>query len=112
MDPTTGSRDATDAGVAAARACLERRFPALAGAPFLGSEVCQYESTPDSHFVVDRHPAASNVWIAGGGSGHGFKMGPVVGETVASYVLDDTAPPQAFALAGRVPEGDARSRWS
>src|SRR5262249_54564918 len=61
IDPSSGSRDVTATGVAAARAFLERRFPALAGAPLLGSEVCQYESTPDTHFIVDRHPAAANV---------------------------------------------------
>jgi len=110
MDPTSGSRDATQAGVASVRAFMAHRFPALAGAPLLGSEVCQYESTPDSHFIVDRHPAAGNVWIAGGGSGHGFKMGPAIGEMVASCVLDGTPPPAAFALAGRLPA--ARSRWS
>ena len=41
---------------------------AARSAPLIGTEVCQYESTPDAHFVIDRHPAASNVWIAGGGS--------------------------------------------
>ena len=87
FDPTNGSRDLTREGVAAARAFLARRIPALAHAPLLGGEVCQYEATPDSHFIVDRHPAAQNVWIAGGGSGHGFKMGPAVGEVIAAAVL-------------------------
>ena len=114
MDPTAGSRDATPAGVADVRAFVQHRFPALAGAPLLGSEVCQYESTPDSHFIVDRHPAAPNVWIAGGGSGHGFKMGPVVGEMVASCVLDGAAPPAAFALArfATPPAGGWHRKWS
>ena len=42
---------------------------------------CQYETTPDTNFVIDRHPAFDNVWLAGGGSGHGFKHGPVIGAT-------------------------------
>src|SRR5437763_1241340 len=79
IDPTTASRDVAPAGVDAARRFLARRFPALADAPLVASEVCQYESTPDSHFIVDRLPGAANVWIAGGGSGHGFKMGPAIG---------------------------------
>lgn len=86
FDPTSGARDATAAGVAAARQLLRERFPSLADAPLLGSEVCQYEATPDSDFIVDRHPAAANVWIAGGGSGHGFKMGPALGEHVAAVM--------------------------
>jgi glycine/D-amino acid oxidase-like deaminating enzyme len=95
FDPTTGERDLTDAEVADARAFLRQRFPALASAPLLGAEVCQYENSPDAHFIIDRHPRASNIWIVGGGSGHGFKMGPALGETVAALVLSDgTADPQ------------------
>ena len=99
LDPTSAARDATPAGIAAARAFLRQRFPALGEAPLLGSEVCQYEASPDAHFIVDRHPAAANVWIAGGGSGHGFKMGPALGEMLASCVLGTAAPDPQFALA-------------
>jgi sarcosine oxidase len=99
MDPTTDERVTTPAGVDAVRRYLSRRFPALRDAPLIGSEVCQYESTPDSHFIIDRHPGQPQVWIAGGGSGHAFKMGPVVGELVASLVLGDAAPDPRFSLA-------------
>jgi glycine/D-amino acid oxidase-like deaminating enzyme len=114
MDPTAGSREVTTRGVADARAFLQERFPALAGAPLIGTEVCQYESTPDAHFVLDRHPGASNVWIAGGGSGHGFKMGPVVGETLASHVLDGTPPDPQFAFArfASPPAEGWQAKWS
>jgi glycine/D-amino acid oxidase-like deaminating enzyme len=114
FNPTTGSREISAAGLKATRAFLARRFPALAKAPLIGSEVCQYESSPDSHFIVDRHPSASNVWIVGGGSGHGFKMGPALGETVASYVLG-TAPPDAtFSLARfrKTAGSPAQRKWS
>jgi glycine/D-amino acid oxidase-like deaminating enzyme len=88
FEPTHGERTPTPARLAAARAYLARRFPALANAPLSDARVCQYERTPDSHLVIDRHPAYSNVWIAGGGSGHGFKLGPAVGEFVAHLVTD------------------------
>ena len=39
-----------------ARRYLSRRFPDLADAPVVETRVCQYETTPDSHFVIDRHP--------------------------------------------------------
>lgn len=65
-----------------ARRYLARRFPDLADAPVVETRVCQYETTPDSHFVIDRHPALDNVWLVGGGSGHGFKHGPVIGRHV------------------------------
>jgi glycine/D-amino acid oxidase-like deaminating enzyme len=58
-------------------------------APLIETRVCQYEQTPDSHFILDRHPRTDNVWILGGGSGHGFKHGPAVGEMMAELVLDD-----------------------
>ena len=99
FDPTSGSRDLTREGIDAMRAFLKRRFPALAGAPLLGGEVCQYEASPDSHFIVDRHPAASNVWIAGGGSGHGFKMGPAMGEVLAVAMLGAPLPTTEWSLA-------------
>jgi glycine/D-amino acid oxidase-like deaminating enzyme len=81
----------------------------MAAAPLVGTEVCQYESTPDAHYLLDRHPAAPNVWIAGGGSGHGFKMGPVIGEMLADAVLGIAAPDPTFGLA-RLTAGSAQPR--
>ena len=98
FDPTNGQREATEAGVMRARAFIARRFPALAAAPLVGTEVCQYEASPDSNYVIDRHPRAPNVWIAGGGSGHGFKMGPAIGELVASLVLGEAQPDPFFGF--------------
>lgn len=85
--PTTGERLPSAAGLAAARAYLAFRFPALNAAPLLEARVCQYENSPDEHFIIDRHPSAANAWLVGGGSGHGFKHGPAVGELVAGLVL-------------------------
>ena len=99
FDPTAGERQATAEGLRAARAYLGYRFPGLAGAPLLEARVCQYEQSPDEHFIIDRHPGAGNVWLVGGGSGHGFKHGPAVGELVAAHVLDHGVPDPQFALA-------------
>ncbi|MGH7711589.1 MAG: FAD-dependent oxidoreductase [Gemmatimonadaceae bacterium] len=60
------------------------------------AEVCQYEWRPDGHFLVDWHPQAHNVLLLGGGSGHGFKMGPAIGEMAAALVLSDRAPEPMF----------------
>ena len=98
MDPTSSDRDTTAERIRAARGFVAHRFPRLANAPLVGSEVCQYESSPDAEFIIDRHPSAENVWIVGGGSGHGFKMGPAVGELIASLVLADSQPPAQFSL--------------
>ena len=81
------------------RAYLARRFPALRGAPLVFAEVCQYENTCNGDFLIDRHPELENVWLAGGGSGHGFKHGPVVGEYVARLLSDGGEVDDRFRLA-------------
>lgn len=92
FDPTNGERIVDPESVRLVRRYLARRFPALADGPIVETRVCQYETTPDTHFIIDRHPALENVWIVGGGSGHGFKHGPVIGETVAEAMLGGAAP--------------------
>jgi len=87
VDPDTQSRIATPQSLAAAEKYMARRFPTLAGAPVIESRVCQYENTSNGDFLIDRHPDFDNVWLAGGGSGHGFKHGPSLGEYVAALVL-------------------------
>jgi glycine/D-amino acid oxidase-like deaminating enzyme len=99
FDPTSGERVVSAEGIQWAHAFLARRFPALARAPLVESRVCQYERSPDGHFILDRHPAAGNVWLAGGGSGHGFKHGPAVGERLARLVLGEAPVDPFFGLA-------------
>jgi sarcosine oxidase len=82
FDPSSDERLVDARSVRQAHAYLGRRFPALAGAPVVETRVCQYETTPDTNFVIDRHPAFDNVWLVGGGSGHGFKHGPSIGRYV------------------------------
>ncbi|MGB8112815.1 MAG: FAD-dependent oxidoreductase, partial [Candidatus Sulfotelmatobacter sp.] len=59
----------------------------------------QYEQTPDSDFIVDRHPRMENVWFLGGGSGHGFKHGPALGEMMVGLVLKDREPQAVWRLS-------------
>jgi len=98
IDPTTMERVVSDERLSAARSYLRMRFPGMTGAPLLESRVCQYENSIDHNFILDRHPEAENVWIVGGGSGHGFKHGPVIGEIVADAVLGSKAPPSEMGL--------------
>ena len=98
FDPTDGDRTPSLDATRAARVYLARRFPALNTAPLLEARVCQYENSPDGHYIIDRHPSATNAWVIGGGSGHGFKVGPALGELVAPLVLEDSEPPPFFSL--------------
>lgn len=98
VDPTTMERKISEEGLAAARAYLKVRFPDLAKAPLVESRVCQYENSSDQNFILDRHPEAENVWIVGGGSGHGFKHGPAMGEMVRDALLGAEEPPTEFKL--------------
>ncbi len=98
FDPTIDDRIISDEGLSSARKFMVRRFPGMKDAPLVESRVCQYENSPDGHYIVDRHPDAKNVWIVGGGSGHGFKMGPALGEYVAGLVDSDRSADQLFLL--------------
>jgi glycine/D-amino acid oxidase-like deaminating enzyme len=87
FDPTNGERVVSQETLQDVRKYVGFRFPALKNAPLIETRVCQYEQTPDGDFIVDRHPAQENVWLLGGGSGHGFKHGPAIGEMMADLIL-------------------------
>jgi glycine/D-amino acid oxidase-like deaminating enzyme len=108
FDPTDGERAPSSQGIEVARRYLARRFPELAAAPLLEARVCQYENSPDGHYLFDRHPEAENVWLLGGGSGHGFKLGPALGEHAAQRILGERALEPFFALP-RLRSGSRRT---
>jgi sarcosine oxidase len=98
--------DALDRTVAAdvvqhTRGWLRTRFPGMADAPFVDGRVCQYENTTSGDFLIDRHPTWPDCWIAGGGSGHGFKHGPSVGRHVAALIDGRAVVDQRFALGAK-----------
>ncbi|MEO8460179.1 MAG: FAD-dependent oxidoreductase [Dokdonella sp.] len=101
FDPDSGSRVVSAEGLATAREFVARTFPKLANAPLTEARVCQYENTANGDFILDRHPHFDNVWIGGGGSGHGFKHGPAVGEYLAGRIADSVDPEPRFALASK-----------
>ena len=99
VDPDTQSRIVSPEMTKAVREYVARRFPALRDAPIVETRVCQYENTSRGDFLIDRHPEMENVWFAGGGSGHGFKHGPAVGEYLAGQLLDGAPSEPRFSLA-------------
>lgn len=87
FDPDTSDRIISNQLVSQIRAFLAHRFPGLDQAPLVNSRICQYTNTPDGELLFDRHPAWKNLWLLGGGSGHAFKLAPVVGARVAQVIL-------------------------
>ncbi len=100
-DPDTLDRRTTPEALADVRAFLAERFPALADAPLTETRVCQYENTSSGDFLIDRHPDRSDIFLIGGGSGHGFKHAPAVGELAARLVLENEVPDPRFSLAAK-----------
>jgi sarcosine oxidase len=104
VDPDTQSRIVSPESTERVRAYVAERFPALRNAPIVETRACQYENTSNGDFLIDRHPQSSNVWFAGGGSGHGFKHGPAFGEYVARQLLEGGPAEPRFALANKSTE--------
>jgi glycine/D-amino acid oxidase-like deaminating enzyme len=99
IDPDTADRMVDPESVAKVRRELASRLQGLARAPLLETRVCQYENTSNGDFIVDRHPDFDNVWIAGGGSGHGFKHGPFVADYLLNMMSGHGDPEPRFSLA-------------
>jgi glycine/D-amino acid oxidase-like deaminating enzyme len=110
VDPDTLERLPLPEREAQARAYAARRFPSLASAPLVGSRVCQYDLSPDTHFVVARHPERERWWLVGGGSGHGFKHGPALAEHVADCIEGRSAPEPFHRLGERAGDAGLRTR--
>ena len=75
----------------------------------IDSVVCLYTMTPDTDFILDRHPEWPTVVVGAGFSGHGFKFAPAIGEHLATLALDGSALPmprlslKRFAERGSLP---------
>ncbi|MFQ5741925.1 MAG: NAD(P)/FAD-dependent oxidoreductase [Acidobacteriota bacterium] len=100
FDPSREDRAITAGELCKVRTYLSKRLPKMKNAPLVEARVCQYERTPDSELILDWHPDWSNLLIAGGGSGHGFKLGPMVGRVAADLLLGSRkGPPRQTRLA-------------
>jgi sarcosine oxidase len=102
VDPGAGPFDGIDPGAEeAAGRYVRERLPGLVP-DGLGAETCLYTMTADEHFVLDRE---GPVVVGGGGSGHAFKFGPLLGEMLADLALGQPTgiPRDRFALARPAP---------
>ena len=105
MDPDEPLRLPSPLALKGAEAFVRARLPGLVGRPVVSTYVSQLENTASEDFIIDRHPDVPGVIIAGGGSGHAFKFGPVLGDYVAKAVLAGSAGEHVnrFGLAAHRP---------
>jgi sarcosine oxidase len=101
FDPDNSMRLVSESSIIHLREYLRQHIPALEHAPIVETRVCQYENTWNGDFLIDRHPQFENVWIAGGGSGHGFKHGPALGEYLSGRILRGAPGEPRFSLAAK-----------
>ena len=91
VSPDGMDRECHGGDEAVIRDGLRRYFPDADG-PTMAMKTCLFTNSPDEHFIVDRHPQLSQVTLAAGFSGHGFKFCSVVGEIMADLAIDGTTP--------------------
>ena len=99
LNPATDERVVTEEDVARLRAFMADTLPDLAQAPIVYTRRCLYADTLDEHLWIDGHPDLEGLSVATGGSGHGFKFAPILGDLIVDVV------------EGRENEWLARFRW-
>ena len=87
VDPDTCDRTPDQSYIEHLRAFLQERIPAAAGAA-LEAHVCLYTESRDRDFIIDTHPQCSELILAAGFSGHGFKFCALVGRILAQMALE------------------------
>jgi sarcosine oxidase len=90
-DPNAVNRTVSPDEVDTMREALEKYLPQLNG-PLKRTATCLYTTTPDEHFIIDRHPSSKRVVLASCCSGHGFKFSSAIGEALACLAMDEMPP--------------------
>ena len=87
IDPDFAIKTVNSEDEAVLRSAVERYFPKANGTT-MTLKTCMFTNTPDEHFIVDLLPANSQVAVAAGFSGHGFKFASVIGEILADLAIN------------------------
>lgn len=97
--PPTRSIPPSDEAALRDAMCEMVPLPGLRTRPFRETKLCWYTDTVDGDFIIDYHPDYRSLFVATGGSGHGFKFLPVIGDRIAATMFGNC--PEAF-----------RGKWS
>jgi sarcosine oxidase, subunit beta len=109
-DETPGFRlTQSDAWLPRLGEAIERRAPALTEIGIAGGWAGLYEMTPDHNALIGRADTVENFLYATGFSGHGFLMGPAVGELIRDLYLGEETFVDVTGLgAGRFADAGVR----
>jgi len=98
LDPDQPRSATSPAAVAEAADYLASHLPGARRAAIQTTQVCHYENTPNGDLLIDLHPGTDNVWLVGGGSGHGFKHAPALAEYVTNALSGSNGRELRFSL--------------
>ncbi|CAL5221259.1 g3417 [Coccomyxa viridis] len=87
--PDQLSRDITSADEEVLRDGISRYLPEANGR-MLKAVACMFTNSPDSRFIIDKHPLHHQVVLCSACSGHGYKFASVVGEILADLATSGT----------------------
>jgi sarcosine oxidase subunit beta len=91
VDPDQFKDGADPEFIEEASELLMARIPAYKEALFLNAYTGLYDVTPDWHPILGKVASVGGFYMCAGFSGHGFKLGPCIGELMAEEVLDGGA---------------------
>ncbi len=98
LNPSKDDREITSEILNKMKSILANRFPELAETSVLKHHVCVYENSADGDFIIDAPSGCSNALMLAGSSGHGFKMGPAIGELATAHILKNEVIPYEFSI--------------
>jgi glycine/D-amino acid oxidase-like deaminating enzyme len=71
---------------------VARRYPVMSAGVSAGGWASLYDITPDWHHIMGPLPGIDGLYCTAGSSGHGFKLGPVIGEMMAALIINGPKP--------------------
>ncbi|KID83347.1 FAD dependent oxidoreductase [Metarhizium guizhouense ARSEF 977] len=84
---------------------LRDLVPEFAERPWSRLRLCWYSDTPEGDFIADKHPHVQGLFIATGGSGHGFKFLPVLGKYIVDCLENKAGKELRWKWRYRLPSG-------